>query len=111
MFEKFLTANASARFLCRQIGMADLANELVPVFWDLQTAHERLVARKANRMLIQIVRGIRAGIASIEQVEDSFPMDGAALETLLTYLDAQPKTGFGQTPFQRQASCHADLGT
>ena len=91
VFERFLTANASARFLCRQIGMTDLANELVPVFWELQAAHERLVVRKANLVLIQIVKGIRAGIASMEQVEESFEMDGAALEELLTYLAAPPK--------------------
>jgi hypothetical protein len=54
--ERFLTAHASARYLCRQVGMADLANHLIPIFWDLQGAHERLVAREANRLPHRVIK-------------------------------------------------------
>jgi len=91
VFESFLTGHASARFLCRQVGMADLGKEFLPVFLEMQAAHERLVVKKANLVIIQIVKCIRAGIASMDQVEESFGMDGTALEALLAYLDARPK--------------------
>ena len=107
-FEKFLTAHASARFLCRQIGMADLANELVPVFLELQAAHERLVVKKANLVLIQIVKYIRAGIASLDQVEESFELDGEALEALLTHLDSQPKQNLDRHHFSARRRAKPD---
>jgi hypothetical protein len=71
--------------------LADLANHLVPIFWDLQNAHERLVAREANRVLIQIVKGIRAKLVTSEQAQELFLLDGAALDALLNYLEAEPK--------------------
>lgn len=89
--ERFLTAYASARYLCRQVGMADLANHLVPILWDLQEAHERLVTREANRVLIRIVQSIRAKKVSVDQAKELFQLDGAALEMLLNHLDAPPK--------------------
>ena len=89
--ERFLTADASARYLCRQAGLADLDNHLIPIFWDLQNAHERLVAREANRVLIQIVKGIRAKLVTSEQAQELFLLDGAALDALLNYLEAEPK--------------------
>ena len=89
--ERFLTAHASARYLCQQIGMADLANHLIPVLSDLQEAHGRLVAREANRVLIQIVKGIRAKLVTSEQAQELFLLDAAALDALLNYLEAEPK--------------------
>ena len=71
--------------------MADLANHLIPVLSDLQEAHGRLVAREANRVLIQIVNGIRAKVVTSGQAQELFRLDGAALDALLNYLDAQPK--------------------
>ena len=89
--ERFLTAHASARYLCQQVGMVDLANHLIPVLSDLQEAHGRLVAREANRVLIQIVKGIRAKLVTSEQAQELFLLDGAALDELLNYLNAPPK--------------------
>ena len=89
--ERFLTARASAQSLCQQVGMADLANQLIPVLSDLQEAHGRLVAREANRVLIQIVKGIRAKLVTSEQAQELFLLDGAALDALLNYLNAPPK--------------------
>jgi hypothetical protein len=89
--ERFLTAYASARYLCRHAGVADLANCLVPIFWDLQAAHERLVAREANRVLIRIVQSIRDKRVSAARAQELFELDGAALDMLLNHLDGQPK--------------------
>ena len=89
--ERFLTAHSSARYLCQQVGVADLANHLIPVFSDLQEAHGRLVAREANRVLIQIVKAIRAKLVTSEQAQALFLLDGAALDALLNYLEAEPK--------------------
>jgi hypothetical protein len=91
VFERFLTAQASARFLCRQIGMTNLANDLASLLSNLQDAHERLVNRQANRVLIQIVRSVRAGAISVEQAKESFRLDGAALTSLLKCLDSKSK--------------------
>ena len=57
--ECFLTSHAFVRSLCTEFGMADLANDLVPMLCDLQAAHERLICRNANRMLVQVVKGPR----------------------------------------------------
>ena len=91
VFERFLTAHTSARFLCRKVDMADLANELIPMLSILQVAHERLVAREASRVLILIVKCIRAKLVSINQAQELFQLDGAALDALLNYLDLPPK--------------------
>ena len=71
--------------------MVALASHLVPIFWDLQAAHERLVTREANRALIKIVQGIRAQVVSVDQAQELFQLDGTALDALLNQLDAQPK--------------------
>jgi len=89
--ERFLTVHSSARYLCQQIGMADLANHLIPVLSDLQEAHGRLVGREANRVLIQIVKAIRTKLVTAEQAQELFLLDGAALDELLNYLNAPPK--------------------
>ena len=89
--ERFLTVHSSARYLCQQIGMADLANHLIPVLSDLQEAHGRLVGLEANRVLIQIVKAIRTKLVTAEQVQELFQLDGAALDALLNYLNAPPK--------------------
>lgn len=90
VYERFLTADASARYLCRQVGAGDLANHLVPIFWDLQAAHESLVAREANRVLIQLVKSIRAKVVSVDQVKELFQLDDVSLGALLKWPDAKP---------------------
>jgi hypothetical protein len=89
--ERFLTARATARYLCQQIGMAGLANDLVPVLFDIQQAHERLVNRSANRMLVQMVKGLRAELITAEQAEQLFQLDESALTELLKRLDVKPQ--------------------
>jgi len=91
LFERFLTSNASAKYLCRQLGMAELANDLVPVLSNLQAAHERLVNREANRVLIRIVKNLRAEVLSVKQAQELFQLDRAALTALLKHLDARSK--------------------
>jgi len=91
LVERFLTAHVSARYLCRHVGMADLANVLVPLFGELQDAHERLVNGEANRFLIQIIKSIRRKMVSVDQVREMFQLDRAALITLLNHLDAPPR--------------------
>jgi hypothetical protein len=42
-------------------------------------------------VLIQIVKGIRAKLVTSEQAQELFLLDGAALDALLNYLEAEPK--------------------
>jgi hypothetical protein len=71
--------------------MADLANDIVPVLWDLQAAHERLVNHNANRMLIRIVKGLREKVITFEQAQQLFELDETALAELLKRLDIKPQ--------------------
>ena len=71
--------------------MADLANDLVPMLCDLQAAHERLVCHNANRMLVQIVKGIQAKVITPEHAQKLFQLDESALAVLLKQLDEAQK--------------------
>jgi hypothetical protein len=102
VFERFLTGNASARYLCQHIGMADLASELAPVLGNLQEAHERLVSREANRVIIQIVKSLRAKVVSVKQAQEVLQLDGAALNALSKHLYAQSKQNLA-SPSKPQA--------
>lgn len=89
--ERFLTCHAFVRSLCQELGIADLANDLVPMLCDLQAAHERLVTHHANRMLVQIVKGIQVKLITVEHAQKLFQLDEAGRAVLLQRLDAAPK--------------------
>jgi hypothetical protein len=89
--ERFLTAQAFVRSLCQEFDMADLANDLVPKLCDLQAAHEHLVRHNANRMLVQIVKGIQAKVITPEHAQKLFQLDESALAVLLKQLDEAQK--------------------
>jgi hypothetical protein len=89
--ERFLASHASARYLCQKFDMADLANDLLPMLCDLQAAHERLVTYHANRMLVQIVKGIQVKLITVGHAQKLFQLDEAGLAVLLQRLDVVPK--------------------
>ena len=82
-YERFLTGHMSARRLCTETGFAADANELVHVFWGLQTAYDQLVRQKANCLLLGGVRAFRTGKLSVREVEEFFGLNANALKELL----------------------------
>lgn len=89
--ERFLISEAFVRSLCQEFGMADLTNDLVPMLCGLQVAHERLVKHHANRMLVEIVKGIQTKVITVEHARKLFQLDEAALAVLIQRLDEAPK--------------------
>jgi hypothetical protein len=89
--ERFLTGQAFVRSLCQEFGMADLANDLVPMLCALQAAHERLVNHHANRILVEIVKGIHVKLITFDHARKLFELDEAALAVLIQRLDEAPK--------------------
>lgn len=89
--DRFLTSQAFAGALCDEFGLAELAECLVFMLCNLQSAHERLVCRNANRMLLQIVKGIQAKVITPERARRLFELDEAALAALVNRLDKTPK--------------------
>ena len=60
-FERFLAGSMTVRRFCHEVGMDDVANDLVPVFWQLQDAHDRVVHREARKLVLGIIRAFRSG--------------------------------------------------
>jgi hypothetical protein len=60
-FERFLTRHMTARCLCQRCALDDLANELIPVFFELQIAHNSIGPREARALVLAIIKPIHAG--------------------------------------------------
>jgi hypothetical protein len=86
---RFLTGHASATWMASKYAPRKnhLRKGLVPIFQGFQMAHDRLVHQEANRLLIQLVKGVRAKLITRDQVRKLFQMDVDALKTIGTLIE------------------------
>ena len=99
--ECFLTSHAFVRSLCTEFGMADLANDLVPMLCDLQAAHERLICRNSNRMLVQVVKGTDFRLTQTHTPHPaSSPVDVSRLSPAIAHPNQSFPQDFVRVAFQ-----------
>lgn len=60
-YARFLTGYTTARWLAQSEGLDDLANELVPVLHSVQNAHDQILNREAQLMVLKLLHWLRAG--------------------------------------------------
>ena len=79
-FELFLTGRMSAGRLCEYEGLNLIdANDIL---MGLQNAHDRIVNREADRMLIGLINGIRDGKLTAAKAKELFDINPEALQEL-----------------------------
>jgi hypothetical protein len=93
-FERFLSGYITARFLCQACSLQGLANELLPILYRLQTAHDRIVNREARGLVLGIIRAVRQGrlrrsTLSAAQLKDLLQLEAADLNELIALLDRE----------------------
>ena len=60
-FARFLTGHATARWLVQTEGLGDDANAIVPLIHSIQCAHDAIVRREAQLLVLKLLRWLRAG--------------------------------------------------
>jgi hypothetical protein len=60
-YARYLTGHATARWLVQSEGLGDDANAIVPLIQGLQCAHDAIVRREAQLLVLKLLRWLQAG--------------------------------------------------